>query len=125
MKTIDEVIKAWEICHSETGDCDGCPYCDKCEGEMNDDVLHYLKEYHEMLNNAENDPLSWEELRMMQDKPVYWMHGEAGEWLTIYRVPTLGNGNDNVIYATTCSGVECWIWKKDLDKFQYYKKERK
>ena len=72
-----------------------------------------------------NDPLEWEELRMMRDKPVYWMHGEVGEWPTIYRVPTLGNGNDNVIYATTCSGVACWIWKKDLDKFQYYKKERK
>ena len=77
----------------------------------------FWKEQHD------NHPLDWDDLRKMEGMPVWWAHGEVGEWLTIYCVPSLGNGNDNVIYATTCSGVECWIWRKDLDKFQYYRNE--
>lgn len=70
--------------------------------------------------SQKNEPLTWDELRSMEDKPVWWTHGEAGEWLTIYGVP---KNDNNVIYATTCSGVECWIYKKDMDKYNYYKKE--
>lgn len=147
MKSLDEVIKKIEkqwVCPSSD---EADEYCELYD--VRDDVLHYLKEYRddrenfsEAISNCgkalnkyimeintlaqqeENLPLTWDELRKMADKPVWWKHGEVGEWLTIYRVPTLGNGNDNVIYATTCSGVECWIWRKDLDKFQYYRKER-
>lgn len=144
MKTLDEVIKAYEYCiDNNYRDCRGCPYgCEDGESGCHDaeekkDALHYLKEYQKIEDeyeelkdwwaeeHAENVPLSWDELRLMKGKPVWWAHGEVGEWLTIYCVPSLGNGNDNVIYATTCSGVECWIWRTDLDKFQYYRNEVK
>lgn len=145
MKTLDEVIKAVHHCGLLTGFDDtyeydgGCPYedCSECEKKrvLGKDIIQYLMAYKDDKNERtalrafwkeqhDNHPLDWDELRKMEGKPVWWAHGEVGEWLTIYRVPSLGNGNDNVIYATTCSGVECWIWRKDLDKFQYYRKER-
>ena len=141
MKTLDEVIEIMTACIKFDADCSECPVLTSCTGRpwrlFDEDALTYLKKYrdlkatmdwHEEMERIRyrlmNPPLTWEELRQMQDKPVWWMHGEAGEWLTIYRVPTLGNGNDDVIYATTCSGVECWIYRKDMDKFQYYRKEK-
>ena len=52
MKTLDEVIKAYEICMSCTDDdddCKGCPYADdgepKCYGADKKDALHYLKAF--------------------------------------------------------------------------------
>ena len=48
MKTLDEVIKAWEICHSDIGDCDECPYHDNCERKIDDDLFHYLKAYQQL-----------------------------------------------------------------------------
>jgi len=95
---------------------------DKCKLE-HVQLAGWLEELRHRRKEDLNEPLTWDELRQMEEKPVWWTHGEVGEWLTIYRVPTLGNGNDNVIYATTCSGVECWIWKKDLEKYKYYKRE--
>lgn len=142
MKTLDEVIKAYEYCiDNNYRDCRGCPYgCEDGESGCHDaeekkDALHYLKEYQKIEDeydelkewwaeeHAENVPLTWDELKQMQWEPVWWVHGEAGEWLTIYCVPI--TGNDSVLYATTCSGVECWIYKKDMDKYQYFRKERK
>ena len=122
-KTLDEVIaefqrrKAFIQCYTKNG------------VEYETDALHYLKVLREVMeltdspNEELNVPMTWEELRRMQDKPVYWVHGDVGEWLTIYRVPTLGNGNDDVIYATTCSGVECWIFRKHLDEYRYFRRE--
>ena len=53
MKTLDEVIKAYEICmsdESKTTNCKGCPYADEegeplCIGDDKEDAFHYLKEY--------------------------------------------------------------------------------
>lgn len=55
MKTLDEVIKAMEMCTTCPEDdemCPGCPYADKsgnpqCVGQDKEDALHYLKEYKE------------------------------------------------------------------------------
>ncbi len=96
---------------------------------IRDEAIAYLKGYQEILPEyvqmklkaAENEPLTWEQLRQMEGKPVYWTHDLVGEWLTIYGVP---KNDDNVIYATTCSGVECWIYKKDMDRYKYYRKEK-
>ena len=61
MKTLDEVIKALELCTSpvlEDGCIHGCPYSDltnecACDynaiPQMQKDALHYLKEYREHL----------------------------------------------------------------------------
>ena len=99
---------------------------------IRDEAIAYLKGYQEILPEyvqmklkaAENEPLTWEQLRQMEGKPVYWTHDLVGEWLTIYCVPTLGYGNDDVIYATTCSGDECCICTEDMDKYKYYRKEK-
>ena len=50
MKTLNEVISAYENCYclGKNNDCSDCPYWDECEPNGNvwrDDVLHYLKEY--------------------------------------------------------------------------------
>ena len=58
MKTLDEVIKALEMCTTSPEDdemCPGCPYADEdgipeCVGRDKDDALHYLKEYQEVKN---------------------------------------------------------------------------
>lgn len=49
MKTLDEVIKAFEWCLNDANDdCDGCPYYSNRETDChvrNVDALYYLKEY--------------------------------------------------------------------------------
>lgn len=57
MKTLDEVIKALEICignYCSNAEHDVCPYLGEsdmgCIKEPEKDALHYLKEYREMLN---------------------------------------------------------------------------
>lgn len=57
MKTLDEVIKAYELSCGKK-DCSQCPYNDECLDhfvcecyERNDDVLHYLMEYRMQLDD--------------------------------------------------------------------------
>ena len=96
MKTLDEVIEAMERCSiPHYFDCKGCPYEDDdaevgCRSDDRDaDALHYLKEYQWQMTNPDgdrqqlekcrallsdfyrNDPLSWDELRTMEGKPVW------------------------------------------------------
>ena len=89
--------------------------------ECEETRARYIAKLKELDIGTLNEPLTWEQLREMEGKPVYWTHDLVGEWLTIYGVP---KNDDNVIYATTCSGVECWIYKKDMDKYKYYRKEK-
>lgn len=104
MKTLDEVIKALEICTS--GYCsnrDGdCPYLNidnDCDTRLRKlDALHYLKEYQKdkqiysysiarrYLDLAErNDPLTWNELKTMEGKPVWLVNTatEEAEWVLV------------------------------------------
>ena len=113
MKSLDEVIKAFEVCMdgssiSKDGNayyynCGGCPYADhecdpQCYGEDKVDALYYLKKFREQdkelgkaINEAcnvemkychliedleRNDPLSWDELKAMEGKPV-WVEGRT------------------------------------------------
>lgn len=83
MKTLDEVIKANECCdHGEPDSrCEDCPYngLGACCAERESDALHYLKEYRRlqtayiraMADLEDNPPLSWDELRTMEGKPVW------------------------------------------------------
>ena len=53
MKSLDEVIKAMEICMSDRNNCKGCPYDPDCKPNKKwDDALEYLKEYRNMLKNT-------------------------------------------------------------------------
>lgn len=56
MKTLAEVIKAFEICdETVTANCPDCPYdidCENVPGEdLRTDALHYLREYQDMLED--------------------------------------------------------------------------
>jgi len=64
MKTLDEVIKAYEICMTDNDDdsCKGCPYSDKsgeafCYGKDREDALYHLKEYKKLLEKPLNERL--------------------------------------------------------------------
>ena len=96
MKTLDEVIKKFELCNSYSYDmCNSsCPYFDdKCACDP--DALHYLKEYQRYQNTPsrmvhmamcdENNPLTWDELKQMKGKPV-WVEESAdnGLWWTYW-----------------------------------------
>ena len=83
MKTLDEVIKGIEHCHEDN--CMDCPYQFEpkdfgCVDQANyTDALHYLKEFQglsKMWNDKldkeqENPPLTWDELKQMEGKPVW------------------------------------------------------
>ena len=92
MKTLDEVIRACEICMSDDSkaeNCIGCPYADDkgeplCCGEDKEDALHYLKAYKDdkddltalrayWAEQQANEPLTWVELAQMvaNGKPVW------------------------------------------------------
>ena len=83
MKTLDEVIHWYENRK--------VALIGKCTKEdMEESILHYLKEYRELAQNLRelgNDPISWGELRRMEEKPV-WVENVFGlaEWELISRV---------------------------------------
>lgn len=94
MTTLDEVIKAIEVCRDSY-----------VAGKIiKSDALHYLKEYRDECNNIVNvhddyihlrnemqdelsrmnPPLTWDELKQMEGKPVWIEDGlENGEWYII------------------------------------------
>lgn len=83
MITLDEVIKAFEECIvPKNVFCNGCYKVDRCK--ITEVALNYLKEYQRdkhifaydiarrNLEVAErNDPLTWDELKTMEGKPVW------------------------------------------------------
>lgn len=88
MKTLDEVIKAYEYCNHDDR-CEDCPYNGiACTLERDTDALHYLKTiettenlYHDAVNELskwkDEDwkdrhlPLTWDELKQMEGKPIW------------------------------------------------------
>jgi len=130
MKTLDEVIKAIEWCteHDQSG-CSACPYADDDNRCYEEDALHYLKhlqEYYEMSreHHEPNPPLTWDELKSMEGKPVLveWAKSEesywcfVGEWfdddeMRIYRI-----GRDYADY------IHKTIYTPDI--VQAYRKEK-
>ena len=156
MKTLDEVIKAFEHCTDQNPDpdydsCAECPYCDAVKGCCRDnahmtDALHYLREYRSekvmweadrkgyldwieqykearekhqqvVIELKRNDPLTWDELKQMEGKPV-WVE-PVKEWMLI----------------TEVDEEDCDIWLLSLDGLDYdlmlhenwqaYRKEKK
>ena len=109
MKTLDEVIEAYEYCiNNNYRDCRGCPYgCEDGESgcanaEEKTDALHYLTEYkqtrqdlldgmkrlegkelmyiHALANLEDTPPLTWEQLKQMEGKPVWIEMGACKIW---------------------------------------------
>lgn len=147
MKTLDEVIKANECCdHGEPDSrCEDCPYngIGACALERETDALHYLKKYREedkklgaAINEAcdvemkycrlveeleRNEPLTWEQLKQMEGKPVWVVCLESGfrEWNLIHAIL------DDQIWFADGNGT---IWnnlKSSMGaQWQAYRKER-
>jgi len=133
MKTLEEVIKANECCdHGELDSrCEDCPYngIGACCAERESDALQWLKGYRAHIEldklrdkcETENDPLSWDELRTMEGKPV-WVErcdGDTKGWLLILRKC------DDVVTCTTKYGNSFYLYKANYgEKWQAYRKER-
>ena len=141
MKTLDEVIKAKELCalvdYGDDSDrCPECPYAKKDEhgdlsffcGDCEEDALHYLREYRKLdsldavaFPEDDNPALTWDELKQMEGKPV-WMeqcNGDTKGWLLILRT------NYDVINCTTKHGNSFYLYKSSYGKtWQAYRKER-
>lgn len=115
MKTLDEVIKAYECCdHGEPDSrCEDCPYngIGACCAERETDALHYLKTiettenlYHDAVNKLskweDEDwkdrclPLTWDELKQMEGKPI-WMEFTYHNPEETYRYWTIVKYFDN------------------------------
>lgn len=94
MKPLDDVIKAHELCLPRGIHCRECPYNDEdCTIGRKRDALHYLRQlqlfrqtplmqgihkaekeyalYHVEDWGEENPPLTWDELKQMEGKPVW------------------------------------------------------
>lgn len=158
MKTLDEVIKAMEMCTTCPEDdemCPGCPYADEqgnpeCLGQDKEDALHYLKEYrqtredlldgmkrleekemmfiHAMDDTENNHPLTWDELRQMEGKPV-WIDSVplVRRWVIIKKFHPIG-GNKNLFDMEVEDGGH--FLRKNMKRddpawWQAYRKERK
>ena len=167
MKTLDEVIKAFEICvgyHCSNAEFDVCPYLGEsdmgCMKEPEKDALHYLKEYREKSHQLDigiaenrrffeqygeemqriheiedeyhelkdwwaeeyvtNDPLTWDELKQMEGKPV-WVEFEknGNHWLIITDIKSNGAVGRGVY------GENAPLYKDRIGTdWQAYRKER-
>lgn len=97
MKTLDEVIEAQERCSTYPN----CHFCflhsgPICEWIM--DALQYLKWYKELADDSEefaewkeNPPLTWDELRTMEGKPVWVEYAGGGDWMLVDKMNELNN----------------------------------
>ena len=138
MKMLDEVVKAMEYCKNHDWCGEECPYRDEdiCYEE---DALHYLEEYQRYQNtpsrnghmalvdyfeeSQKNPPLTWDELRTMEGKPV-WIESESISvgvspyWKDWYIVKSFTD--DEFMYCN--DGYE---WNKEMQGriWQAYRKE--
>ena len=143
MKTLDEVIKAYEICigySCSNAEHDVCPYFGEsdmgCMKEPEKDALHYLKEYRETkkhlacLNDAEirgdntqvinNPPLTWDELKNMVGKPVWVEALLYKQWAVIAYI-----GEEYIRFeGANLYAPECRIYMGEDNGWQAYRKER-
>lgn len=152
MRTLDEVVKAYEQCAKSDWEegCGDCAYrnekCGSCKCVRNDDALHYLRQlqlfrqtplmqgiHKAQKENAlypvedwgeENLPLTWDELKGMAGKPV-WFEGYAGKfWCIIREVQRNMDGTEDIVLDGP-SGMT-GVGHDDLygTRWQAYRKEQ-
>ena len=93
-------------------------------GEWRDidaEALYHLKEYQEMLNNVENDPLEWEEIRIIGKKPIWVEYHGMNRWVIPeeYRHDVIGRE-----YILVQDGGMLFRFQQH-DVWEAYRKERK
>lgn len=137
MKTLDEVIEElqyWDTCHEYPE----CFYDD----EVTRDALNYLKEYKRVQNKIEkialgniedtldkldNDPLTWNELKLMEGSPVWveWVEVVIGGSYSIrdwFLIEWIDNNNHEIIIRDRHGNQ---ILYRDGSDWQIYRKEHK
>ena len=160
MKTLDEAISGFEYCYINTdcgNGCDGehCPYMDggkNCEIRLREDTIDYLKEYKHtkqkllddmkilefkagiftraMKDIENNPPLTWDELKLMEGKPVWLEYDNNGiETLSYPKQWVIISLIDNTTVMPEISFVSKWkaFWmqKEFMGKhWNAYKKEK-
>lgn len=129
MKTLDEVIE--ELQYWDT--CNEYPEC-FYDDEVTKDALQYLKKYKRVQNKIEkialgniedtldkldNKPLTWDELKTMEGKPV-WVEAEPiNGWVIVEIRDSFMKGREYIKFGL----LE--LSNKNLGKtWQVYKKER-
>lgn len=137
MKILEEVIKALDVWMPE---CDTCPiFCGDSDCVMRD-ALHYLKLFQADCERVRgqledlkqeyrpNDPLTWDELRTMEGKPV-WVEVLSDEidlssrWMLVAR-----ETKAHSLPLAYTDDIGHWIYGHEdkLGKtWQAYRKERK
>ena len=140
MKTLDEVIKALDICAKEDihRTCKDCPYPDDtmCINYLQNDALHYLKTFRaervfldelhrELVAQNDNKPLTWSELLKMEGKPVWVEYAKTDEsfWVLVgfvYDTEEMSVYRRGMDYAD-------YIYRHEYEDgaWQAYRKERK
>lgn len=115
MKTLDEVITGMTelILSGKTADVKSTVT----------DALHYLKhlqEYYEMSreHHEPNPPLTWDELKAMEGKPVWVVVDGKERWHIIREV-----SSEHLILESMLPLHRCWM--NHPDGWQAYRKERK
>lgn len=109
MKTLGEVMNALKNCGRHQKCCVGCPYesmsypakiGNTCKDMMHYDAICYLSEYQKIEDeyeelkdwwaeeHAENVPLTWDELKGMEGKPV-WLEVKYQNPDAIYKYWTI------------------------------------
>ena len=138
MKTLNEVIKAFECCeHGEPDSkCEDCPYngIGACTLEREANGLNYLKEYQRYQNkpsrnghmalvdyfeeSQKNEPLTWDELKLMEGKPVWVVVDGKERWHIIKEVT-----NEHLILESWLPIHKCWM--NHPNGWQAYRLEKK
>lgn len=136
MKTLDEVIKAFEECIvPKNVFCNGCYKDDRCI--ITEDALNYLKQYQldkqifaydiakrNLELSERNEPLTWDELRRIDEEPI-WIEVKNGEkkWV----ITCIDPDDIDRIYVTDAYGLRgilnMIMYFKGIIKA--YRKERK
>lgn len=138
MKSLNTVIEVLEACQNDAIECFECPMRHETECEVKSVALAYLKEYQKIEDeyeelkdwwaeeHAENEPLSWDELKQMEGKPV-WIDGSvcsSGFWAIVDGFGESGGAD----YVFLCGNQ---FWKEDMKddddglSWRAYRKERK
>lgn len=125
MKTLDEVMNALKNCGRHPKSCVGCPYesvsyvtkiGNTCIDVMHYDALYYMQDRIDECQQA-NPPLTWDELKGMEGKPV-WVE-PANEWILI----SFAGENRIFFIEKTCN--EYSFPKEEYpERWQAYRKER-
>ena len=133
MNIIDNLVEIIDKCVA-VGCHSGCPFEQRCLRDnkqfLLSEALHYLKEYQKIEDeyeelkdwwaeeHAENVPLSWDELKQMEGKPVWYEHEFWKGWII------LGKVEQGVNCEMIPDREERWYIVKD-GSAKAYRKERK